>query len=117
MQTDCEDVEAMIDPDMPSQELRLHMGELTAQEERTARAAIRWANSQAKTFVAASDARIAELEDLLSWVYDCIYLGNKINNGGPAAGTQKFEPEKILQEIEPIFKTRFERIKQEKGQP
>ncbi len=35
----------LIDPDMPSQELRLHMGELTAQEERSARAAIRWANS------------------------------------------------------------------------
>jgi hypothetical protein len=35
----------MLDPDMPAQELRLHMGELTAQEERTARAAIRWANA------------------------------------------------------------------------
>lgn len=37
---------SLLDPDMPSQELRLHMGELTAQEERTARAAIRWANSR-----------------------------------------------------------------------
>ena len=37
--------EKLLDPDMPAQELRLHMGELTAQEERTARAAIRWANS------------------------------------------------------------------------
>ena len=36
----------MLDPDMPDQEMRLHMGELTAQEMRTARAAIRWANSQ-----------------------------------------------------------------------
>lgn len=35
----------LLDPDMPSQELRLHMGEMTAQEVRTARAAIRWANS------------------------------------------------------------------------
>ena len=38
-----------LDPDMPAQELRLHMGEMTAQEERTARAAIRWANSAAAT--------------------------------------------------------------------
>lgn len=37
----------MLDPDMPSQQLRLHMGEMTAQEERTARVAIRWANSVA----------------------------------------------------------------------
>lgn len=36
----------LLDPDMPAQELRLHMGEITAQEERTARAAIRWANSR-----------------------------------------------------------------------
>lgn len=35
----------LLDPDMPSQELKLHMGELTATEERTARAAIRWANT------------------------------------------------------------------------
>lgn len=34
----------LLDPDMPAQEMRLHMGELTAQEVRTARAAIRWAN-------------------------------------------------------------------------
>jgi hypothetical protein len=37
----------MLNPDMPVQELKLHMGELTPEEERTARAAIRWANSQA----------------------------------------------------------------------
>lgn len=35
----------MLDPDMPAQELRLHMGELTASELRVARRAIRWANS------------------------------------------------------------------------
>ena len=34
-----------LDPDMPPQELRLHMGELTASEIPVARAAIRWANS------------------------------------------------------------------------
>src|SRR6185312_3747489 len=37
----------LLDPDMPAQKLRLHMGEMTAQEVRTARAAIRWANSYA----------------------------------------------------------------------
>lgn len=36
----------MLDPEMPDQELRLHMGELSAAEVRVARAAIRWANSQ-----------------------------------------------------------------------
>jgi hypothetical protein len=36
----------MLDPDMPTQELRLHMGELTPDEVRVARAAIRWANAE-----------------------------------------------------------------------
>lgn len=38
--------EARLNPDMPVQEFRLHMGELTADEVLVARAAIRWANSQ-----------------------------------------------------------------------
>ena len=38
--------EARLNPDMPVQELRLHMGELTTDEVLVARAAIRWANSQ-----------------------------------------------------------------------
>lgn len=33
-----------LDPDMPVQKLRLHMGELTASEVRVARAVIAWAN-------------------------------------------------------------------------
>lgn len=36
----------LLDPDMPAAVMRLHMGEMTAQEMRTARAAIRWANSR-----------------------------------------------------------------------
>ena len=36
----------MLNPDMPMQELRLHMGEVTDREALVARAAIRWANSQ-----------------------------------------------------------------------
>lgn len=35
----------MLNPDMPSQELRLHLGEMTAQEERTA---IRFANAETR---------------------------------------------------------------------
>lgn len=38
----------MLNPNMPAQELRLHMGELTASEIRVARAAIAWANSKMK---------------------------------------------------------------------
>jgi hypothetical protein len=38
----------LLDPDMPAQEIRLHMGEMTAQELRTARTAIRWANTVAQ---------------------------------------------------------------------
>lgn len=37
--------EPMLNPDMPAQELRLCMGELTRDEMLVARAAIRWANS------------------------------------------------------------------------
>lgn len=37
----------LLNPDMPSDELRLHMGELTPTEIRVARAAIRWANTRA----------------------------------------------------------------------
>lgn len=38
--------DALLDPDMPAQQLRLHMGELTHEEMRVARAAIRWANTR-----------------------------------------------------------------------
>ena len=36
----------MLNPDMSNEELRLHMGELTANECRVAKAAIAWANAQ-----------------------------------------------------------------------
>jgi hypothetical protein len=38
----------LLDPDMPDQTLRLHMGELNADEMLVARAAIRWANDTFK---------------------------------------------------------------------
>lgn len=51
--------EAQLNPDMPTQELRLHMGELTTDEVLVARAAIRWANSQQEARVPLSDAKAA----------------------------------------------------------
>lgn len=36
---------ALLDPEMPAQTLRLHMGELTNDEVLVARSAIRWANT------------------------------------------------------------------------
>ena len=53
-----------LDPDMPADELRLHMGELTDQEVLTARAAIRWANS----------AHAAQVETLRETMNDALGL-------------------------------------------
>ncbi len=36
----------LLNPNMPADEIRLHMGEMTTQEMRTARAAIAWANTR-----------------------------------------------------------------------
>lgn len=55
----------LLDPDMPTQELRLHMGELTAQEVRTARAAIRWANSRAQQIQQATAATSSIKEETM----------------------------------------------------
>lgn len=41
---------AMLDPDMPAEEIRLHMGEMTPDEVLLARAAISWANSYRPRF-------------------------------------------------------------------
>lgn len=38
----------LLDPEMPADEIRLHMGEMSAQELRTTRAAIGWANAVAR---------------------------------------------------------------------
>ena len=52
--------EAQLNPDMPVQELRLHMGELTADEVLVARAAIRWANLQKEARVPLSDEGVGK---------------------------------------------------------
>lgn len=49
----------LLDPDMPAQELRLHMGELTSREMLVARAAIRWANSTRRVRYREDDGRSA----------------------------------------------------------
>lgn len=56
----------LIDPLMPAQEMRLHMGEMTSQELRTARAAIAWANSEAAALIEQQDAVIASLSKALA---------------------------------------------------
>ena len=53
--------EALLNPDMPTQELRLHMGELTTDEVLVARAAIRWANSQQEARMPLSDEHLYRL--------------------------------------------------------
>ena len=52
--------------DMPAQELRLHLGEMTAQEERTARAAIRWANIERDREVDSLRREVEELRGLVA---------------------------------------------------
>lgn len=61
-------------PDMPTQQLRLHFGELTNNEIRLVRAAIRFANSQRADGVGVEELRaILEQADMdLSVVKDCI---------------------------------------------
>jgi hypothetical protein len=60
--------DALLDSDMPSEQIRLHMGEMSAQDVRNVKAAIRWANERAT-------ARIRELEvelALYKGFHDCV---------------------------------------------
>lgn len=58
----------MIDPDMPAQQLRMHMGEMTAQEMRTAKAAIRWANTTAQQSIEEKDRLLREAVEALEHI-------------------------------------------------
>lgn len=51
----------LLDPDMPAQTMRLHLGELTAGEVQAARAAIGWANRQIERNREDDEDKIAEL--------------------------------------------------------
>jgi 3'(2'), 5'-bisphosphate nucleotidase len=55
----------LLNPDMPTQELRLHMGELTANEVLVARAAIRWANSYAEHHAIRSGEQAYAMKDVV----------------------------------------------------
>ena len=66
------------DPDMPAQQLRLHFGELTDDELRLVRSAIRFANSQA----AIADGVGVEWKQTVRDLYDMMHFGehNTFNN-------------------------------------
>lgn len=75
----------MLDPDMPAQELRLHMGEMTAQEMRTARAAIRWANSKARESVRSAESERDNWKEMVSAQFptgDELRLQKIVQRGG-----------------------------------
>lgn len=65
----------MLDPDMPAQQMRLHMGEMTAQEMRTARAAIRWANSALSTVTPAEVGGLVDAQTAARAIFSGIALG------------------------------------------
>jgi Zn finger protein HypA/HybF involved in hydrogenase expression len=46
----------LLNPDMPSEQIKLHMGEMSAQDIRNVRAAIRWANKKAAARIRALEA-------------------------------------------------------------
>jgi len=62
----------VLDPDMPAQEMRLHMGEMTAQKMRTARAAIRWANTRLPALEPAAPEGQQEAAWMRRWAFDGI---------------------------------------------
>ena len=75
-----------LDPGMPTQELRLHMGELTANEVRVARAAIAWANSALSPNNIAPEKNITEREETL-------HSGNKNTEILPSGNINTNAPE------------------------
>ena len=60
----------MLNPDMPAQEIRLHMGELSIDEMHLARAALRWADASRDDDYAALEAKVAGLEARMAVVKD-----------------------------------------------
>jgi hypothetical protein len=63
--------DALLNPDMPSEQIKLHMGEMSAQDIRNVRAAIRWANEKAA-------ARIRELEAVVRLLHHGVSLGTHV---------------------------------------
>lgn len=80
----------LLDPEMPASALRLHMGEMRAQEMRTARAAIAWANSRITKAEAyrrgvEDAAKVAEGTTSDHWsdiLHDGKVVGRSMQSGG-----------------------------------
>lgn len=74
----------LLDPNMPTQELRLHCGELSANEVLVARAAIEWANSRAIALQEESDRLMTPSPKTLREITEAIY-GTRVAEYAPAA--------------------------------
>lgn len=76
-----------LNPDMPTAELKLHMGEMTVSEALVARAAIRWANSCAKPVSqpATRKAKWYENQDIVNEVEDYKKSLQQIDGAGVLA--------------------------------
>lgn len=64
--------DALLDPNMPADQLRLHMGELTVNEALVARAAIAWANTRApipEGYALMPVDDLKKIEDTVSFIY------------------------------------------------
>lgn len=70
----------LLNPDMPDQELRLHMGELTVSEVRVARAAIAWANTRMEANTEAEELAkgLLEIIDSQKQTHDALIKKVKI---------------------------------------
>jgi len=64
----------MLDPDMSASEIRLHMGELTGDEVLIVKAAIRWANREARRDIEALEEKLASREKQSPWLVDSMAL-------------------------------------------
>lgn len=58
----------LLDPDMPGQEMRLHMGEITAQGMLDARATIGWANSRAAPLLEQARGALSQCDEAMGYM-------------------------------------------------
>ena len=95
--------------DMPAQELRLHLGEMTAQEERTARAAIRWANIERDREVDSLRREVEALEEVYLAAVDVVYHAKRMirDDGIYLTGLERLDDE--MKSYEDKYQSRAER--------
>lgn len=87
----------ILDPDMPMQELRLHMGEISNSESLVAKAAIRWANSakQPQPVLAAE----GDVERVTQAIYGVLAYSDNYHAAAQAAiATMSPKPRKAMNE-------------------